>query len=194
MSAWRRWMIILAASLVVLSPGFAAAQDEPKVDVEFDEFKLVRTRNIFDPDRRVAAPGGRTPPAAAERRSSFLGVTGTMVTPTKSLAFFTGSLSDYNKVAGIGERVADFSVTSITSTAVELERDGKKLSVAVGRRLSLEAGGEPRATESLQPGSDTAPVPPLATPADDAPPSGVPAGKEDVLRRMMERRQKENAQ
>jgi hypothetical protein len=91
---------------------------------------------------------------------------------------------------------------------VDLERGGKKFMLVIGKQLSLDSA----AVSAFQPetanasddnsssGSDSSdPGKPGDTPSDgapasSAPPTGVPPDKAELLRRMMERRQKELSQ
>ena len=168
----------------------------------YNAFRFVKTRNVFDPNRS-AAPRERREERAAPRapRADSLALTGTMVTSGKSLAFFSGSRSEYSKVIASGDTVGKFKLGEITSAGVTLESEGKSTALAIGRQLTIGESGS--ATE--EPISTAPPVEPSAdapvasadgggaeTPA--APPStAAPAGggMSEVMRKMMERRQKE---
>lgn len=168
----------------------AAAQESSRSQ-GFDAFRLLLTRNVFDPDRRAflrSTGPQRTLPPGTVRSSVTL--TGTMVTSGKSLAFFGSSRSEYNKVVSAQESIGDYKVLSIEPHAVTLEHAGQTTVLGVGKQLPL-AGTEPapagtsaemHSETSAEPGS-AAPVAPL--------PAGVPADKDETLRRMMQRRQQE---
>jgi hypothetical protein len=156
----------------------------------YDSFKLVKSRNIFDPNRRaVRREESREARPESRSRPNWLMLTGTMVTEGKTLAFFNSSRSDYRKVVAVGESIADYKVTAITPLQVEWERGGQRSVLAVGRQVSIE-GTTTEPLESPAP-EETAP------PADgekSAPATSEPApsgDKNEVLRRMMERRAKE---
>ena len=182
-------------------PPTPSSSPGPSIAVKgFDAFRLVKSRNIFDPDRRgmpSSAPSSR--PSAP--RKNTINLTGTMVAEGKTLAFFAGSRSEYNKVISIGESIADFKVTGITNAQVELSHAGKTVTVAVGKQVPLEgtAAGivADASLDSNSPASstdDTTPAEPAAdssTPAETKPADKPADEQNDVLRRMMERRQKE---
>jgi hypothetical protein len=178
--------LMIVAVLIPAACLPSQAQTEPTAK-GFDAFRGMRTRNIFDPDRRGAraetAPSTRT-----ESRSNFLQLTGTMVAGDKVLAFFSGSHSDFNKVVGVRDKVGNYTVLAINNVQVELEGAGSKLNLPVGKQLSLD--GTPVVTSALpiSPGIGSSPS---SAPSSTEPPAGVPADKADVLRRMMERRQQE---
>lgn len=159
----------------------------------YDTFKGVRTRNIFDPNRKAFR---ETPPVPTRSstpsrpRSSSFTLTGTMVREGRSLAFFSGSRSEFSKVISVGDAVANFKVTSIEPAQVQLEHDGKKVTLAIGKPFQIEGQpGDPETPEEPAPAAD-GPTP--AATSTSAPPA--PAGgdaKSEILRRMMERRAKE---
>ena len=185
----------LAAAIFLA--GNAGALAAEKV-AGFDAFRLMRTKNMFDPSRRPArteTASARTTAPGRENKSSTLTLTGTMVTDGKVLAFFSGTRADYSKVLSVGGTIADCKITAITATEVEMERGGKPGTLAVGHQLQID--GAPSDVPAPEP---TAAAPaPGAAPADSAAPAtgGPTAGpapsndKSDVLRRMMERREKE---
>lgn len=180
----------IAATLLTIS---ARAADAPK---GYDAYKVVRTRNIFDPNRKAVreAPPARSNTPARPRSSSFT-LTGTMVREGRSLAFFSGSRSEFSKVISVGDSVADFKVIAIEPGEVALERDGKKMALAIGKPFQIEGKpGDPVEAEEPAPSAEGA-TPPAspesgAAPAPSAPPAGSDA-KSEVLRKMMERRAKE---
>lgn len=196
---------VAAAGAAMLVPaGYAAEQVKG-----YDNFKLVRTRNIFDPNRQP--PRGAPPPQttrvqpAAPPAPKQLVLYGTMVTANKTVAFFGGTLSEYRKVVPAGETIAGFKIASIQQSQVELERDGKRVVLPLGQMIAPDAASpspttapdeappagmasRERSPGPAAPGS--APAAPGA-PATSAP--GAPAERNEILRRMMERRQRETS-
>jgi hypothetical protein len=190
--------IMAAIAAYGIIDGTATAQPVDKTPT-YETFRLVRTRNIFDPSRRATrgdSPGPQRSYQPQRGRSGAgsngIVLTGAMVTEHKSLAFFSSGRAEYNKVISVGERVADFKVTGISPAQVELERNGSRIVLSIGRQLTLEgsvaeasdAGPAPPAPEESSDTTTAAPGPAAAAPSptDD---------KNDILRRMIERRQKE---
>jgi hypothetical protein len=177
--------------MLLVAPILATAAENAK---GYDAFALVRTRNIFDPNRRAPVKQTEARPVAPSRpKSVHLSLTGTMVTDGKSLAFFNGSRSEFNKIIGVGEKIGDFTIASITGGQVDLEQAGTKTTLAVGKRLQLE-GTEADATEP-EPGAPFGDAPAAssdpskpAAPTSTAPSGGSPS---EILKRMMERRAQE---
>jgi hypothetical protein len=157
----------------------------------YDAFRLVRTRNIFDPNRVASRPEPTRERSSNTPRSRGLSLTGTMVTDGKSLAFFGGSRGEGGKVLSVGEKVSDFHVKTITPVQVELEKDGKVTTLLVGRQLAVDGGGGSGGDEAPE-----APEPEGQPSGKSAPTEGSPApapsnDKNEILRRMMERRQQQ---
>ncbi|MDQ3625279.1 MAG: hypothetical protein M3463_22835 [Verrucomicrobiota bacterium] len=186
-------LIAIGSAGVLMLPPSAAGQTAERTQ-NYDAFRLVRTRNIFDPDRRAArsdnAPRPQT--TTATGRPNYVAVTGTMVAAGKSLAFFTGSRPEYSKVISLRDTIADFTITGITPKEVELERAGKQIVVPVGRQLPLEGAAAASSDPGPWPPAPDAHGANAASPPEAAPStSSSPPDKNELLRRMMERRAKE---
>src|SRR5436190_13891359 len=139
----------------LLLPAAFAEEKKPS----FDNFKLVKSRNIFDPNRRASRrEEPRESRPESRSRPNWLMLTGTMVADGKTLAFFNSSKSDYRKVIGVGDLVADYKLTAITPLQVEWEHGGKRSVLAVGRQVQLE--GMTSEPVEAGPPSDTASAPP----------------------------------
>jgi len=178
-------LLVLTANAVFSSPKNAPAKRG------YDGYALVRTRNIFDPERQ---PGVATPEASQKQdpqpsRSDFAALTGTMITPEKTLAFFSGSRSDYCKVIAVNGTIAGAVLVKINSSNIEVEREGKRIVIAVGQTVPLDATSAPSAAPSAALSSTP---PSSSTAASSASPSSATGSdREALLRRMMEKRQQE---
>lgn len=182
---------LVLSSLLLLVAGRDVAESADATR-GYDAFRLVRTRNIFDPTRQpIRSDAPR--PETRQTQSNFLALTGTMVTPGKSLAFFSSTGAESSKVAAVGETVGSYKIKTISPQNVELEKGGQAVTLAVGRQLTLDGTVTVRVTTDLPPAPPDATAAPAPAPsADGAPPAPAPAGdKNDVLRKMMERRAKE---
>lgn len=171
---------------------------------------MVSTRNIFDPDRQPIRPASeRRPQAPPPTRNDSASLTGIMVTAEKTLAFFSGTRPDLNKVLPVQGTIAGATVTRIAPNEVEIEREGKKTVLAIGQPLPLGAGAAPAAPAATAGAGTTEPSSPAlesgapatitpTTPAapgstEQAAPSPEPpiSNRDDLIKRMMERRQRE---
>lgn len=170
--------------------------------VGFEGYKLVRTRNVFDPDRRPSiAPGQATPAPAPIQQSDYVALTGTMLNAGKALAFFSGTRAEFNKVLGVRDSIAKATITSISVAGVEVDRGGTKITVAVGQTLPLD-NSAPTAAPAPQPvvaaaaaaasasagtaASTTAAAAPAAATA-----AAMTAKQQETMKRMMEKRKQD---
>jgi hypothetical protein len=176
------------------APAKAAAPATPARKQGFDAFRLVRTRNIFDPKRNadsvlqseVAQVVRRqSPPPAAG--VEYAALTGILITNEKTVAFFSGSRPEYNKVLPVKAVIAGATISKITPGSIEVQRDGKPIAIAIGETVPLDGSAPAPAPYNQAP-------PPATAGSNPAPSSDTSPGSSDrdsVLRRMMERRQKE---
>jgi hypothetical protein len=95
-----------------------------------------------------------------------------MVTEGKTLAFFSGSRSEFSRVIPVGESVGDFKVKAIEAAQVELEHDGKATTLAIGRTVQLEGTGAPDGPETAEESAETPPETGVPAPPPDASPPG----------------------
>jgi hypothetical protein len=172
----------------------AAATAVPRTDssvapsATFDSFRLVSDRNIFNPNRT----GRRDRPTEEKApRLDVISLVGTMDSDRGLRAFFDGSDSSYRKALRVGESVDKFRVTQIAPNVVDLERDGKSLSVRVGQQLRRPEGADWNLI-----GEDTLRREAQARAAADAKtdpsaPPVIPAGASEIEKKMIERRIKD---
>jgi hypothetical protein len=154
----------------------------------FDTFRLVSDRNIFNPNRtgRRDRPNEEQPP-----RLDVITVVGTMESDRGLRAFFDGSESSFRRAVRVGESVDNFKVTKISPNVVDLERDGKNLSVSVGQQLRRPEGAdwELVGEDVLRREAQTRAT--AEARGDPSVPPPIPAGASDIEKRMRERRQKD---
>ena len=161
----------------------------------YQAFSAMRLRNIFDPNRKPVRTDSNTPAPPSKVRAA-LTLTGTLVTEKKALAFFSGTGGEPGKVLGIDQAIGEFTITSIAPSQVGLERKGQPLVLSVGKSLPLEGSSETSAVLENTPvvGVPETPAPaPQLPPSAPSPTSNTDANpdRSEILRRMMERRQKE---
>ena len=208
---WLTIFCLLPAACCLLPAAFPqqpaprAAADAPRGPLTYDSFKLLHTRNVFDPDRRPLRPTGPTTTTGGSR-ADYVALTGTLTDPNKTSAFFSGSRADFNKVLSVGDKIANATITEITSLNIVVNRDGKPTTVAVGQTVPLDAKSAPGAapanfadvvndagsaaagTATAAGGAPSAPGAASAAPGGSKP---NPSSKEEIVRRMMERRQQD---
>jgi hypothetical protein len=180
-----------AKPAVAVAPGAAPERKAPSVapTTTIDSFRLISERNIFNPNR-----SGRRERGTEERprRLDVISLVGTMDSDKGLRAFFDGSERSYRRALSAGASFDKFKVTKIAANVVELEREGKTLSMRVGQQLRRPEGGdwgligedvvarEAQAQAAAEAGSKIDPMAPVA----------IPAGASDIVRKMMEARNK----
>ncbi len=106
---------------------------------DFDSFKLVRERNIFDMSRT-----GRIGPRSAPRvvHVDDFTLVGTMSYEKGLYAFFDGSSSEYRQTRKADDKIADFKITKIANDYVELQNtNGKSIKMGMGATIRREDKG-----------------------------------------------------
>jgi Tfp pilus assembly protein PilP len=180
---------VRSAASVAAAPVAARPRTESSItpSAGLDTFRLITDRNIFNPNRTGRRERSEEPPP----RLDTITLVGTMDSDKGLQAFVDGSDATYRKALHVGESVDKFKVTQITASSVDLERDGKTMSVHVGQQLRRLQGADwnlvgedvvrresaARAVESSRP--------------DPTAPPAIPADASDALRRLMEARAKQ---
>lgn len=188
-----RPFLLLAVALAPL-PALAARADkkaEPTPPAaagmaDFTAFRIVTERNVFNPNRIGRSRDSDAPPPP---RTETIALVGTMESGAKGLqAFFDSSDAAYRKALREGDTVAGYTVKKIHADRVELTAGETATTLAVSQQLQRKEGGEwtvsarevPRAAPTAAAGA-----------AGAAEPPPIPANASEVLRRLMEQRQKQ---
>lgn len=193
---------IILLAVFALTGGFIAGAQSNKTPgaADYPAFSgFVTERNIFDPNRvphTVYTPRVRTTRTTTHTRTSnsapTFSIVGTMSYEKGLFAFFNGNSSDLKRVLPVNARIAGYTVAKIVSGRVLLVSDDKKeqLELKVGEVMRQDSGkwtlsdaGElPTGTSNTATGSSAS--------GDTAAPSPA-LGQNDVLKRLMELRKKE---
>ena len=161
---------------------------------------FVTARNIFDPSRQPHYTSTRTstrPRTHVSSSAPAFSLVGTMAYQKGMFAFFSGNSDELKKVLPVSQKIADYTVTQITQGHVTLESTNKseKLELKVGDVMRQDSGKWALSgTDELPAGTGSAPAAAGSSPSSDtAAPAPSPAlGQNDVLKRLMELRAKEN--
>jgi hypothetical protein len=153
--------------------------------LEYDSFRIISDRNIFNPNRRAQNPSRVRDTGPATRVDSFA-LVGTMKYAKGSVAFFEGSRSEYRKALKPGDSIAGYKIAAIAPNTVSLAAATNQQELAVGKEMRREENGpwrvsdrtdnysndrRYRATRESTPSTTTATV---AAAGDDAPSDGGP--------------------
>jgi hypothetical protein len=114
-----------------------------------------------------------------------------METEKGVVAIFDGTAENFRAAVPVGGEIAGFKVARITANAVELTAEEKAQTVRMSQQLRRTEGGDWRVSgrdmsraEFARPDSATDRTRAAGTPE-------IPAGASDVVRRLMEQRQKQ---
>ncbi len=199
----------LAVFFLLVGAGvcFGQATNETK-RIDYSDFRIVTERNIFNP-RRYARSGPR--PAQPSARVDAFTLVGTMTYEKGPFAFFEGTSSEYRKVLKPTEIIAGYKVTNIAFNSVKLADQTNEIQLAVGMQMRREENGPWQVSSATQPlpqssaelatagpsrsGDSSAAAAAVSQPAAGADTEGTASNAagaaDDVLRRLMQRREQE---
>lgn len=182
------------------SPSPSSSRSSEATRVDFNTFRLVTERNIFNASR--SGSYSRSPRETRRpTRVDSLGLVGTMDYEKGTLAFFDGSSSDYRKALKQDASIAGWKLASVSMKGVELTDGTNHFQLKVGMGLRREEEGEWKLNESgdfasgsggSSGGSGFSASSSGSSSSSShaaAPPSGDQA---EMLRKLMERRAKED--
>ena len=137
----RRWVwALVLAGLLSVGADARSQETSSNSEIDFDAFKLIFERNIFDPDRSSRReedrPVEQTQVESRPVDVESLILLGTISYQRGSFGFFDGSRADFKKTVPLDELIAGFRVTHIDAHRVLLEADGQRLELPVGKQAS----------------------------------------------------------
>jgi len=153
--------------------------------LDFQAFKILTERNIFDPNRSSDS-GGRSESRRTARVESFA-LLGTLSYEKGNFAFFDGTGSAYRKALKIGDAIAGYRIGEITADHVKLEADGKQVELSVGLQMKKQDEGE----WQLAGRADSLAAAPSATTSDGKTGNSSGGEENDVLKKLMQQREQE---
>jgi hypothetical protein len=185
-----------------LAAGGAFAQSTNKVPgpEEYSSFsRFITDRNIFDPNREphyTSRPRTRTRTHTTRPSGApTFTLVGTISYSKGMFAFFNGNNSDLKKALPIAGSIAGYTVTEISQGRVQLETPDKQtLELKVGDSMQEQNGKWELAENSglpIETGAETA-TPENSTANEPTPAANPALESNDVLKRLMEQKEKEN--
>lgn len=147
-----------------------------------DAFKILLGKNIFNANRGPRAGRSTNGPARRTPVVETFSLGGTMSYDKGPVAFFVSAASSYRMPAKVGDSIAGFRVKAIEPSGVKLEKDGAGFEMKVGEQMKREDQGAWSKPSQAE-------VVPVSSDAPAAPASS--GGENDILKRLLEKRQKE---
>jgi hypothetical protein len=197
----------LAASLTGAG-AFAQSNNGVPGPQDYAKFgHFIADRNIFDPNRQPHYYNSSQTyhPHPIHHGMPTIQFVGTMSYNKGLFAFFSGNSSDLSQVSQVGSKVAGYTITEITPDFVALEsadkKDEPKLKVGSGFQEEngkwvvadaiAMASAESASASGSSGGSSTSTGSTGSTSSTPAPPPST-GEQNDVLKRLMQKREKEN--
>lgn len=179
---------LIASALIAFFASLLAApcsgqENDRSAETELSAFRLIFERNIFNPNRQKVEE--EKPVVVEKPQADEISLVGVLVTETQRFAFFDGSSSAYRRVLSIDAEIGGGTIEAIDSTSIKLRLNDEALDLPVGMGLIREEGqawqmqNAPRRVESKPQNNETRTQP---TPANE------------LLRKLMERRNQEQSQ
>ncbi|MSU61290.1 MAG: hypothetical protein EXS31_02665 [Pedosphaera sp.] len=165
------------------APAIKAPPTDAPTARDYASFKLINDRNIFNPNRTKKASRGDRERSRAAVTESFT-LVGTMSSSKGDRAFFDGSSSSYKKVLKPGDAIGGHKITAIDPHAVQLEKDGNTVELAVGAQMKRQDDDPWKVTASTLV---------LASEPKSATDTKADSGgtDDDVLKRLQKKREEE---
>jgi len=153
--------------------------------LDYQAFKIITERNIFDPNRSSPS-GGRKESRRPTRVESFA-LVGTLSYQKGSFAFFDGSGPSYRQALKCGDTIAGYKIAEISADRVRLAGTRQQLELGVGMQMKKEDEGEWQMAGRTESFAGSLP----ATAADDKTVSAGGGEESDVLKKLMQKREQE---
>jgi hypothetical protein len=204
---------VMAAALLPLTAG-AAGTNVSSAANSVPSYRFIAQRNIFNPNRYAGSGEGRLLNPQRVATAPGFALVGTMLYERGAFAFFDGTDSQYKKVLQAPGVIADYRVAEVTSGYVKLQGatslSTNQIVLPIGMQLKklgegdwqLVAGAEFASGSSgssyrrnrndrTSEGSSSASASETSAAADKGISSGTGGSASDVLKRLMEQREKE---
>ena len=166
-----------SSSPLAATPATAAA-------AQFEPYRLIVDRNIFNPNRTGRT---RSTDEVAAPKVDQIALVGTMESEQGRVAFFDSADPAHQKIVRVGEELAGYTVKEISPQGVQLAKGEATTALRVNQQLRRVAGSDWRVSARDPFRAEPARTSDSTTSATPA----VPANASDVLRRLMEQRQKQ---
>jgi len=183
-------VITLITALFVSGPLLAVAQETNAVErIDLQSFRIISQRNIFNPNRssRSDRSERRRDPDRRVRSESFA-LVGTMNYDKGWFAFFDGSNSEYRRAVQPDDTIAGYKIAEIAANHVKLEStNNQPVELRVGMQMRKREESEWQVSDHIE----TPPPESTSASAETNSNSSSSAGESDIIKKLMEQREKE---
>ena len=195
--------VVVAAALLAGFVGFAASSSNTGLVTDYNSFRIISQRNIFNQSRMPHTSGQKTyyrpPPSPPRAVSDAFALVGTLAYDTNRFAYFDGAYPEYHCVLKPGQMIGGYKLLAVMPNSVALDASGKAFEMTVGTQLRRFAEGGAQLTSNTDYAATADQFTTSATgtvssvrSATGAPGSGGPAlDANEVLRKLMEKRAQE---
>lgn len=201
--------LLIVSSLTVGQNASAAETNSPATNsspassnssrIDFNSFRIVSERNVFDPTR-TGRRSYQDQPVRRQAPSEWFTLVGTLSSDQGTFAFFNGTSSELRKTAKPGDSIAGYKITEISHDYVKLGAGSNQtINLPMQAQMRRQEGG-PWSLGGRVETSASAPSPaPSETKTTESGTSSSTSSSSsssngaisDVIKRMMERRDKE---
>ena len=195
------WIGSLTAGVLLGSLLVFAAETHPTSVIDSKEVaRRVADRNIFDPERQPRIRGESRPvpkpKAVASADAPEFGLVGVITYPRGTFAFFDGNASEFHKTLQLNAVIAGQTLSTITPQSITLIASNRPPNLLrVGQRLRQDSegvwqlvtglGGEGFKRSGSAEGSTGTAAASSTTPSED------PPGSDEILKRLLKKREQE---
>lgn len=156
---------------------------------DLSAFKLITERNIFDPNRRARPVRGAVEERPKPVQVESFALVGVLSYAKGDFAFFDGTSSEYRKILKPADSIAGFKVQEIARNQVKLEAGGKALALPVGTQMRRQDAGEWQMSARAESYASNSAGGSNA--ASGSSRTGGSVGESDLLKRLMQQRERE---
>jgi hypothetical protein len=182
-------IILVGTGLAARAAEGAAAAEPLAPATKFEAFQGIASRNIFNAFRTGPASSRSGLGNAQAPAAPYLALVGTLDSDKGYYAFFDGSDAAYRKALKVGESIAGFTLASIAPNQAELRLGKQSFPLSIQQQLR-RGDGDAWTVSAFELPSAPAPS---ASDGKSASPE-IPANASEVLKRLLEKRQKQLSQ
>jgi hypothetical protein len=142
---------VIAAAMLLGSAKVLAEPTNAPARLDYNSFRLISDRNIFNPNRYARSSGRtRTESRPASRVESFT-LVGLMAYEKGLFAFFDGTSASYKKTLEANGAISEFKISGLSPDQVKLVSGTNEFTLRVGTQVRREDEGDWFLTEPGQP-------------------------------------------